>query len=328
MLVFGAMLFLALPAQALTTSSKIEVAGDPGTVVTSDILVYNDQDAPATFYFSTANFEAQGESGTPNFVEGASGLALWIQVPTSVTLAPGEQQLVHVVIPVPADAHPGGYFAGIFLSTTAPQAQDSGQVSIGYKVGTLVLLRVNGAIAEGATLLDFKPEKTFYTSLPVHFTYRFQNGGNDRVSPVGTIAVRNMLGIPSRTLDANPGSGNVLPMGTIRKFDIPWDNKKHAQDAVVSVNGFFASAAYQWKHFALGRYSALLSIQYGESKNEVTAHTAVYVLPWQLLIVILVAVTILFTLLRFMLRKYNAWVIEQARRSLMQSVSNETAERK
>ncbi len=309
--------FFPYAAKALTTSSKIEVAGDPGTVVTGDMLIYNDQDAPATFYFSTANFEAQGESGTPNFVESTTGLASWIQAPTSISLAAGEQQVVRIVIPVPADARAGGYFAGVFLSTTAPEAQNNGQVSIGYKVGTLVLLRVNGEIAEGASLLDFKPEKRLYTSLPVNFTYRFQNGGSDRISPTGTITVKNMIGITSQKLDANPGQGNVLPLGTIRKFEVAWDSKKHAREA--STTGFFNTVGYQWKHFAFGRYSAKLLVTYSEVQGELTAHTAVYVFPWQLLLVLIIAIVLLFTILRTLIRRYNRWVINQARQSLMQS---------
>lgn len=295
---------------ALSMSTKIELAGDPGRVATGEVVVYNDQETDSTFYFSTANFEAQGESGTPNFTDARDGLATWIQVPESVNLKADEQVRVPVVVTIPTDAHPGGYFAAIFLSSTPTKSDAGGEVSIGFKVGTLVLLRVAGNVDEKGGVLEFTPVtgSRVYDSLPIGFSYRFQNSGGDRVVPAGTVVMRSLLGWKSKTIDANPSRGNVLPFGSVRKFEVTWgpDQASH---------GFFAKAWSQARHFAFGRYGVTLGLRYGET-GVASAKTSVWVIPWQLLLIVVVGGGAVFTGLRTLVRRYNRWVIDQARRAI------------
>lgn len=302
---------------ALTVSPpRIEIAGDAGKTVTGEIELYNEQDTDNTFYFSYQNFESQGETGTPNFVDGTEGLATWIKTDDSVVLKAGEQKKIPFSITVPEGVSPGGYFAGIFLSTTPPATGSGGQVSIGAKVGVLVLMRVNGAINESADISDFmtRDGQKFFTSLPVGFTYRFQNSGGDRIMPDGFITIKHIFGWTSAKVPANPERGNVLPFGSVRKFNASWGNDPIVADT--DHTAFFDAVAHEWKHFAFGRYTAKLDLVYGDNNKQANAKISFWVIPWHLLIVIIGGMLILYALLRFIAHKYNHWVIVQAEEML------------
>ncbi len=305
----------ARSVEALTlTPIRLAVAGDPGQTISTDITVINEKDTAETFYSSYANFEAQGETGTPTFNEAKEGLDTWITAPDSVFLAPGVSKKVTINIAIPKDATPGGYFAAVFWGTVPPDAKSGDQVAIGTKIGSLVLLRVSGDVKEEAQVLGFSTtnNQKFFTALPVGMFYRFQNGGGDRALPKGDVIIRNVLGIKAATVNANTVAGNVLP-GQIRRFTVAWMKKNQNVDEPLPKMSFFQSVAYEWHNFAFGRFSANLALVYGEKDTSVSAKTAFWVIPWQLLIIILIILLILFKGGKMLLRKYNNWIIGQAK---------------
>ena len=295
---------------ALTVSpARLEVNGDKGTVIENEFLLINEQDAEITFYTSAENFEAQGETGTPNFIPGKDGLASWIKVTDKITLKKGDRIKVPFSVEIPPNADAGGHFAGIFLSTVPPQATDGGQVSVGAKVGMLVLLKVNGEVKEDAGIKSFnlKNNARFVTSLPVDFEYRFNNNGGDRVNPKGELIIRNSIGIKTEVLDANKNIGNILPNST-RKFEVRWGEEESPAKSA----SFFDHVKFQSRNFALGAYFAKLDLKYGESGTD-SATALFFVLPWQLLIVVLVVIVVILSLLRIAIKRYNKWIIKQAK---------------
>ena len=69
--VFCASLFLVSFSyvHALTISpARVEFGGNPGQTITGEYILINNKNVTKTFYSSFENFEAQGETGTPNFV--------------------------------------------------------------------------------------------------------------------------------------------------------------------------------------------------------------------------------------------------------------------
>jgi hypothetical protein len=318
LLAFGAlsMVLLAPAAQALTVApARLELEAKPGVNLDAQFTVINEEARARTFYVTTENFEAQGETGSPNFVPGTTGLASWITAPQQVTLAPREAHTVPFVIHVPANADPGGYFAAVFLSDTPPVATGSQtEVTVGSKIGVLVLLRVLGDIKEGGGLIEFSPKdhQTTFTALPVNFYYRFQNTGADRVEPQGKLTIKNTIGLTAATIAANPSEGNILP-GSTRRFEVMWGTAPQADAS--STSGFFGKAGYEWHHFALGRYAAHLDIAYGANGQHATASTAVWVFPWQLILIIVVLALIIIYVLRFLVIRWDKHVIEEAERA-------------
>lgn len=296
-------------AQALTISpARIELSGDPGATISDEFTIINEQDSEQTYYTSVENFEAQGESGTPSFSKNKDGLASWVQVIDKVTIKKGEKIKIPFTVIVPQGADAGGHFAAIFLSTIPP-ATGAGEVSVGAKVGMLMLLKVNGNIKEEGGVLSFflKDGGHFVTSLPINFVYRFNNNGADRVKPNGTTTIRNMFYITTEELNANPNEGNVLP-SSIRRFELKWGS----EEPLPASASFFSHVQYEVRNFALGLYFVNLNLNFGTDK---TSSNSLWlaVLPWHLLIVVFIVAGIIFLVFRTALKRYNKFIIAQAR---------------
>jgi hypothetical protein len=302
---------IAQKAEALTISpARIEINGNPGAIVGGNLTLINEQNTTETFYSSYENFTAQGETGAPAFSTDKVGLDTWITVnPSQVTLGPGKSTDIPYSISIPKDTDPGGYFATIFWTNTPPASDSSPQVSIGAKVGALVLLTVNGDVKESAGITQFDRDGHgfFYTTLPVDFRYKFRNDGGDRVEPVGTMTIRDTVFIPAAQLDANPEEGNVLPDST-REFTLEWLTKP----ATGPVSGFFNAVQYEWQNFAIGLYSAHLSLAYGTKALHATKTTWFFVLPWQLIICIVAGLVIIWSVVKGMLNRYKKKILKEA----------------
>ncbi len=315
--IFLYLLFFQFASAVTLTPPRLELAGDPGTTINGDFRVTNDSNDAVTYYTQVENFEAQDESGNPNFVPTREGLATWVDVADSIALKPGEQKTVPFKINLPRNVEPGGYFASIFVRTTPPP-RNGGEVSIGARLGTLLLVRVNGEIQEGVDILEFatKNSQRFYSHLPVELYYRFQNTGADRVKPEGDIVIKNIIGMKAKILSANRSDGSVLPR-SIRRFESAWihggggQEDKDAPVPSVDTNGFFAEAKNQLSNFAFGLYTAHLDIRFGEQNHTASAKYYFLVIPWQLLSVVIIGLIALFIFFKVVLRWYTKRIINQ-----------------
>ncbi len=315
--VFIALFSYANQSFALTVSPiRMELRGNPGDTISQEITLLNEGESPQIYYSSYSNFEAQGESGNPAFVEPKEGLGTWMSTVPAINLPPKSAQPVTLNISIPRDAEPGGYFAVVFFGTQPPL--DGGQVTIGTKTGILVLLSVNGEVNEAGGLTEFhtKDNKFFYNTLPVDFEYKFKNDGNDRIKPTGNLTIRDTVFLPAEKINGNPVDGNILP-GSTRKFELTWVKNPRDENYIPSerfVSRFFDDAVYQWKNFAVGFYSAHLKLTYG--LNNTLANTkSVYffVFPWQLLIILLIVLFVVIFGGKKILRSYNSYIIEKAK---------------
>lgn len=299
-----------ISAQALTVSpAKAELTGDPGEAISDSFLIINENDTEQTYYTSVKKFEAQGETGTPNFVPSKEGLPSWITVQEKVTLKKGERVKIPYTISIPPDADAGGNFAAIFLSTVPPSAGE-GEVSVGAELGMLVLLKVTGTINEDGGLLSFiiKEGKKVITSIPVNFNYRFGNKGSDRVKPEGFVTIKNMMGGEVAKIDANKSLGNVLP-NSVRSFDV-----RYGEIEAPAISApFLDHVKFQKENFAFGRYTATLSLAFGDQNKKTESSVSYFVLPWQLLSVVGGSLLVLILVLAALLKQYNRWIIKQAR---------------
>src|SRR3989344_5921280 len=314
-LVFTFWLMFVQSVFALTISPvRMELSGDPGRTISGTIELFNEQAETKTFYSSSQNFEARGDSGAPYFLPDATkGLASWITIQKSVVLKPQERKKIPFSVQVPNNTEGGGYFAAILWGTSPAGQSEGGQVSIGGKLGGLMLLSGSGKIEEGGR---------FVNSLPITFSYRFSNDGSERVKPSGELKIKNLFGFTKATLNANAQSGNVLP-GSIRKFSVIWIEKNQEKSDVFSLPetkeklGFFATVKNQWQNFALGPYKAELDLVYGalseeQATNKAKASYRFFVVPWQLLIIIIIILAIVGFIGWFGLKKYNQWITKKA----------------
>jgi len=315
LLLLASFLFLLpLTSHALTISPpRVELEADPGVTISGKMKLINGEESDQTFYSSFENFEAKGETGVPSFIESKEDLAGWMSTNSQITVKKGEEVVIDYSITVPKNAEPGGHFAAIFWNTTPPQ---NSQIAVGAKIGMLVLLKVSGPIKEGGGILEFstKNNQKFFTSLPVNFFYRFQNSGADRAKPKGEIKIKNILGITSNKVDANPVEGNILP-NSIRRFEMTWENSdknyiSQAEDGFILK--FFNNVKQEWHNFAFGRYKADLNIVYGSQNIPAFSSVALWVFPWHLLLITLIIVIAIVLLGRREISKYNKWVVSSA----------------
>jgi len=293
-------------AQALTISPvKMDLEGAPGQTIQGEIELYNEQSDTKLFYASYENFEPSGDSGSPHFVGGGSGLATWVSTEPSVTLLPDERKKIPFTITIPEDAEAGGYFAGVFFGGQKPVDQGSGEVAIGGKLGVLMLLRVAGDIDENGGLLSFMASGgRIFSQLPIAFSYKFNNEGGDRVVPLGDIVLTNTIGMTAATIPANVNGGSILP-SSARTFTSTWN----ADGELASDAGFFDTVQYQFKNLHIGWYTARLSITWGMENNISTARYDFLIFPWQLVL----AIVILGALGVVVLKQYNKMIVARAR---------------
>lgn len=317
--VFGSAVSVFLLTQnafALTVSPvKLETVGDPGTTITGEILLLNEEDKEMVYYSSFERFDAEGESGKPVFSKGTEGLPTWITIRDTITLQPHERATVPFTVEIPLDATPGGNFAAIFWNTIPPQDLETSEVALGAKVGVLMLLRVAGDISEGGDLLEFGIERgqTRFATPPVGFWYRFKNTGADRVKPSGTVTIKNTFGIRAAQFNANPSDGNALP-DSIRRLTTIWNDKDHWGNEVKPPEdqSFMSQAIYEFKHFHLGRFTAKLHLEYGTEGKTADAKISFLIIPWHALALILPALFILLVLGIIFMKRYNRWIIRMA----------------
>jgi len=310
-----------LRAEALTlTPVRYEISGDPGTTITEDVTLINETKTTQTYYASFANFEAQGDTGSPTFVDPKDDLGTWISTTqASVVLRAGEQKVIPFTITIPRDAEPGGHFAALFWGTSPGKIP--GEVSVGAKTGVLILLSVNGDVKESAGLVDFKLHngQWAYRSLPVGFQYRFSNQGGDRVKPTGSVVIRSLLGWKVASVNANQYDGNVLP-NTTRKFTPEWSkqysvSEKDQQNENKKAYSFFGSVKEEWHNFALGIFQARVEASFGNAQQLVKSDRVFFIVfPVELIVVCLIIAIPLFFILRYAIRRYNRYIINKARR--------------
>ncbi len=313
----------ALPASALTISPvKMELSGDPGATLQGELKLFNEQDETKTFYSSSDNFEARGETGAPFFLPERKGLATWIKTDAQIILQPKEERIIPFSIAIPQDAEPGGYFAAILWSATPSQATGGGQVAVGGRLGVLILLRVAGAVQEGGGLLEFgvKDGQKFFSSLPVDFAYRFNNTGGDRVVPRGEIIVQNVFGRTAATLPANKKEGSVLP-NSARKYEVKWESEQEAArneqiDAkeLGSAAILFSAAGQQWSDFHFGWYTAQMHLAWGAANQSADAAYRFFIIPWQLLLILIAVLAIIGFGGGWGLKKWDRYIISKATR--------------
>ena len=315
-ILIGALFLMGRPAQAVTLiPPSIELIDvSPGEVVTTKVKLFNETATAVTLYPSRANFTALDETGTPNIQPASEeDLAGWLTLePGPFTIQPGERLEIPVEVKVPADATPGGHFATILFSPQPPAAVQGGQLAIGQKIGTLVLVRVTGIINESGSIVEFDTDsgQHTFTRLPIDFLLRFKNSGNVHIRPTGTVTIRNLIGGTSATVPINSGLGAVLPLST-RKFEATWAR----QPGSTANKGFFQEIGQEWQNFALGPYTASVNLTFGLSNDKSDqAILRFWVVPWRLLLVGALVILLLVLLIIFLIKRYNRWVISRAQK--------------
>lgn len=291
--------------QALEIAPPVlNLTANPGETITSKIILRDVSTSRLVVRNQINDFVANGEDGTPRLLleedaeESPYSLKSWIQPLPSFTLNPKQINDLPLKITVPANAAPGGYYAVVRFTATAPE-QDGTGVSLSASLGTLVLLRVNGEAKEGTKVEQFATTKngkvtSLFESQPVTFLARIKNEGSTHEQPTGAIVVSDMFGNKIAGVNVNLNRSNILP-GSIRKFEQTLDK---------SVIG---------DRFLFGRYTADMTLSYGTKGQTVTESTSFWVIPYRLVGFAILLLVIVFVVIRIALKRYTERVVERSR---------------
>src|SRR5690606_33149457 len=109
----------------------------------------------------------------------------------------------------------------------------------------------------------------------------------------------------------NENEGSVLP-GSTRKFTVLWGTEP--EEETLEKKGFFATAFDQIKDFHFGWYTAEANFTWGAVGLQANSSYSFFIIPWQLLIIVLSVVLIFGSIFMIGLKKYNKFIISQALR--------------
>ena len=289
--------------QALEIAPPVlNLSGDPGETVRSEIILRDVSDSPLIVTNQINDFVADGEDGTPRILldtteESPFSMRSWFDPISELTLQPRTLTRLPVVVNIPANASPGGYFSVVRFTGTAPDVSGNG-VGLSASIGALVFVNVNGDAKEEVSVEEFytsigDKRTNLFQAAPVDFNVRLNNTGNTYEQPTGQILVTDMFGNTVATVNVNLPPRNVLP-SSIRKFEAPLDS---------SVIG---------NKILFGLYTADLTVTYGSNDQQVTQRVTFWVIPYTLIAIIVGVLIIGFFVFRTMIRRYNQHIIKQA----------------
>lgn len=285
----------------------ITLTADPGQTLNTQINLRDISNSPLIVTGTVNDFAAQGEEGLPKIdVDNAEpspySIKSWVQPLQQLNMKSKELQKLPVVIKVPGNAAPGGYWGVIRFTATPPGVEGTG-VSLSASLGSLIFIRVNGDAKESVNIEQFytsEPGKDAASSLfetaPINFVVRLKNSGSVHEQPVSRIAIKDMFNRDVAAVNVNLKQRNVLP-GSIRKFTEPLD-KSALGTAML-----------------FGKYTATITTTYGTGKQTTTSKIDFWVVPYRLIVIIIVGLLLLAFIIRALLKNYQRSITKRVRTS-------------
>lgn len=268
-----------------------DLSANPGEVVTREIKLQNQGESELAISASSIDFIVEDKKGIPTFLKEGEysdnrwALSSWTNIsPTQFIIKPGEVKKVDLVIIVPDDALPGGHYAAItYQPADSLDSQNTG-AKIVPSVATLVYLTVNGDIEENAVIRKMDiPKFSEYGPIPV--TTEIENLSDIHLRPTGVIRIYNLLNRLSTSLSLE--TQNIFP-GQSRTLENTWNKK-----------------------WLFGRYKAKLEGTYGTQGGVLLAVAYFWVIPWKLILIALLVLTLIILTVIYFRRKRQAVVKQE-----------------
>lgn len=296
----------AQSGQALEIAPPVLVlSGDPGQTITAEINLRDISSSKLVVTNEINDFTASDkEDGTPNIIldDGETNpfsIKSWINPISKLTLDPKQIKKVPVIIKIPANAPPGGYYGVVRFTGNPPELEGTG-VSLSASLGALILLRVNGEVVEKLNIEEFGTSsalggssKSLFEMAPIYFYERIKNTGSIHERPAGQITITDMFNNKVAVVNVNIPPRDILP-SSIRKFEQTLDSE------TIGTKMLF------------GKYTANLKIAYGTSGETLEKTITFWVIPYTLIAIGIIGLVGGFLLLRFVIRRYNNHIIAQA----------------
>ncbi|MBI5044692.1 MAG: hypothetical protein HZC02_02095 [Candidatus Levybacteria bacterium] len=268
----------ASTARSITiTPPSLPFTVNPGEKKEGVLGLINESNDDIVFSVVIYDMIVEDNQGTPEFLPAGTissnkyAASSWIGVDSPSLLVKAHSRgTLHYYVQVPADAGPGGHYAGIVYHPERVEIAKGSGAAINQQLATLVYFDVAGPVKESAQVKQFSAPG-FSEYGPVKLTTEISNFGDTHIKPTGTLTVTDMLGkvVASKKIQEQ----NIFPGGISRLFE--------------------ESVGKKWM---LGKYEAKLMATYGRNNNlPLVASVAFWVFPWKiaLLIITLIVAAIL-----------------------------------
>lgn len=271
---------------------KTEIFVNPGESVTKSIFITNRIGKNVKFKLTTEDLVGTNDPLSPIKLlgdeRGPYSLKDFIKPEiTEFTLGLGERISIPVVVSVPIDAEPRGYYGALIVSNepdvlSNEDTNKQGQARLISRIGALFLLRINGEGKESGSLEDFKiigPSKAFYENRPKGFEIAFKNNGNVHLVPHGKIMIRNILG---KNVGEIPVDAYFSLPDSVRYREVLWGEGT-----------------------GLGRYTANLSLFPGYGNDNQEASISFWIIPWKILAITFAGLIVLISFVYYILTRFE-----------------------
>ncbi len=319
-------------SNALAIPPRKDYTLKPGESVSDTLTVTNsDPQTPLQLKLTVIHFTAQDESGTPQLIRDqgvqktAWSLRSFIKMPEQILLDAGATVRIPIFIEMPADIGAGSYYSAIEYAAVNDLAQD--KVNISASGVTLAFVKVPGKATQQLNFEQFgafRPDKSgtggtfaglFFNTKPGVLAYRLKNEGNIAEQPIASIVVKNFSGDTLYTI-GNANVKNQLALrGQTRRFEtcIAPENVQQTTENGVEVDTVVCGDT----NFSPGRYTAELSVLYGENGNEtreITAKTSFWYLPWWFVGLVVAGLAIVVAAISYVVRRVQSFRNRKTRR--------------
>lgn len=322
---------LAAQSNAMAITPRKDYTLKPGESVSDTLSITNRDNArPLNLKLTILDFEAEDETGTPLLLEANSAKTAWslrdyITMPEQVVIPPGETMRVPISLEIPAGLGAGSYYSAIEYA--AVNSLVEGRTNISASSITLMFVKIPGQARQQLNFLQFgafQPDKTsaggsfaglFFGEKPLQMAYRLKNDGNIAEQPIASIIIKDFSGKEIYMIeDANPRDQIAL-RGQTRRFDtcIVTETVAQTSDAGNEFNAVVCGDT----EFKPGRYTAELSVIYGENGNqtqEIRAKTTFWYLPWWFLGLVAVVLALIAGFILYVVRRVKNYRGRRTRR--------------
>jgi len=271
---------------------KVEMFANPGESITKSITVTNRAASRVSFKIEVEDFIGSNDQDKPVVLLGSEKSPYSFKdnvIPevTTFSLGSNENITIPIMINIPVDAQPGGFYTSVLVSN-APSVDSGNQSSnvegktkIISRVGTLFFVRVNGVAKESGSLEEMmvisptKDNPNLYK-----FNILFKNDGNVHLVPYGWVTVTDMFG---KEVGKVPVDAYFALPKSIRYREVEWKAP-----------------------FLFGKYEALIQLNRGYGNNLVDTKTVTFwVIPWKIATIALSVFFVIFLSFYLFFKKFK-----------------------
>jgi len=198
----------------VVSPARAEIVMKPGESITKYVTVLNRFGSDYNFTITVEDFSPDAESGNPILNENSPGISdfsLKKYVKPDADkffLRQGSRATIAVDIAVPKSTSAGGRYAVILIGAS-PKTADDTPTTILARIGSLLLVKVEGSVVEDGQLSSFVFKDR-------RFLISYKNDGNIHLDPYGVIDIKGVSGGLNEAVQIDPWV--ILPGSTRSRF--------------------------------------------------------------------------------------------------------------